>query len=103
MPALFVFPSPDNMSINDPHLFVARQKVVGLYNQTFGTSRLRMTPEIEAWFSSTARGMNWVDARFSSDGCTLTASLIHEREARLQRDTSGKIVSLDQQARRLGR
>lgn len=101
MPPPFVFPSPDNMSINDPHLFVPRLKVLGLYNQVHEAQRVRMTPDVEAWFDKTARSLKWVDARFSSEGCTLTCSLIHERE-RIQRE-SGKVVSLDQQGRRLGK
>jgi hypothetical protein len=89
------------MSINDPHLFVPRLKVLGLYNQEHATLRVRMTPDVETWFDNTARSLKWVDVRFSSEGCTLTCSLIHERE-RIQRE-SGKVVSLDQQGRRFGK
>ena len=102
MPPPFVFPSPDNMSINDPHLFVPRIKVLGLFNQAKGAQRVRMSSEIETWFDQTARSLNWVDVRFSSEGCTLTCSLIHEREARSQQN-NGNVVSLEQQARRFGK
>ncbi|ELC0876091.1 hypothetical protein ACF0C8_02575 [Pseudomonas aeruginosa] len=75
----FVFPRADDRSPSDPHTFCPRKSIIGLYNQAHGTSRKHMSLEIERWFEAEARHQNWIDVRFSDDGATLTAHLVHAR------------------------
>ncbi|WP_325435967.1 hypothetical protein [Pseudomonas nitroreducens] len=75
----FVFPRADDRSPSDPHYFCPRKTIVGLYNQANGTGRERMSLEIEQWFEAEARRNKWIDVRFTSDGATLTAHLVHAR------------------------
>lgn len=100
----YEYPNADARPINDPHHFCPLAKIIGLFNQANGTSRSRMSPEVEHWFETTGRARDWVEFRFSAAGCNMTADVVHARKQRAGLGkTTGRVVSLDEEARKRGR
>ncbi|MDL0441820.1 MAG: hypothetical protein GTN60_03820 [Pseudomonas stutzeri] len=101
----YEYPSADARSPKDPNTFCPKEKILALYNQEHRSHRVRMSPDVEAWFEAEGRKRKWVAFHFSAAGCTLIAHLLHRQDAIGHADgTDGRnVVSLDKEARRRGR
>lgn len=72
----FVFPDPNDRSINQPSVIVSQQQVLGLYNQNHpGEKREKVTDVVKNWFVDESANQNWSSATFHGNQCALAVDL----------------------------
>lgn len=57
----YVFPDPDDRSVNSPSVLLEKKKVLGLYNQEHPEEEdmERVTEKVQKWVDSEARNEGW--------------------------------------------
>lgn len=74
----YVFPVPGKCKLRDGAVHCSAERVIALYNQENGESRVRVTQTIQDWFSEEAQRSGWAGCCFLPDvqsghgaGCVL--------------------------------
>ena len=77
MPRRFVFPDPQNRSVNEPTVIMSSAQILGLYNQENpGSGKAAyVTDAVRNWTTSTAQQAGWSEVTFSGNQALLTAKV----------------------------
>lgn len=77
MPRKFVFPIPEDRSINRPSVLLSPNQILGLYNQEHPKAKVvQIDTTVKLWISDTAKELRWVECRFSGNQCVLIANIV---------------------------
>lgn len=78
MPRPYDFPDPRDRSVNNPHLLLERDPVVGLYNQDPGNAAQQATylsDTVRQWFIQAALQRGWASVNFVDTTAILSANV----------------------------
>ena len=72
----YEFPSPNDRSVNNPHITVERDSVLGLYNQSNqGEPAKNLSETVRSWFKKEAYSLGWNKTDFIEDTAILGAKV----------------------------
>ncbi|WP_156500052.1 hypothetical protein [Ectothiorhodospira sp. BSL-9] len=61
----FEFPDPNDRSVNNPHVIVERNAILGLYNQANPSNQASNVSEsVRKWFEQEAMARGWAKVMF---------------------------------------
>mgnify|MGYP000952661188 CR=1 FL=1 len=70
------FPDPNDRSVNNPHVLVERDAVLGLYNQANpGNTYTNLAEAVRTWFVAEARRIGWTSVQFVDQAAVLVATV----------------------------
>jgi hypothetical protein len=81
----FVFPDPANVAPAQPAVICTAERVLDLYRQSTGVTRVRVVQSVKDWFTQAARENGWEGVTFLRDFQTEhTAGCVMWRPAEIQ-------------------
>lgn len=76
----FLFPDPNDRSVNSPSIISESDQVLNLFNQENDEDRVKVNDTVKEWFKKEAKVNGWSDAAFHGNGCVLTANVVIEKK-----------------------
>lgn len=69
----YVFPDPNDRSVNEPAVIVKVPQILGLYNQAHSDEEpmSRVVQSVQDWFVAEAKAEQWDVAEFAGSECIL--------------------------------
>lgn len=70
----YVFPSPNDVTPNNPGVIVNPGQVIGIYNQSPDNKdgpMKNVTDKVRQWFEAEAKRIGWDEAKFIGSQCAL--------------------------------
>ncbi len=72
----YEFPDPKDRSVNNPHVLIERDAILGLYNQANPSNTYANLAEaVRDWFEAEAKRAGWVSVQFVDQAAVLTANI----------------------------
>ena len=70
----YVFPDPNDRSVNEPTIVCSQPQVLGNYNQANPESKMdKVSVTVRDWFKAEAKKAGWNNVDFHGSQCVLTA------------------------------